>query len=214
MPTRANNWFENFSSAGPTSSKFVNWGASNCKYIDGNLVITTALSATYYGMDIQDRLDLTGSEVKCQVLDAGNQSLASLEVGPIQLQVDASNQLFFLISGGVLRAYKKVSGANTSLGTVSYNSTTQRYVRIRESGGTCYFEYSADGFIWTTLASTANPFAITDLLLSFYAGTYAIEGSTTSVTFDDYNYIAQNGLSNYGRHISVGGGMSRSESAT
>lgn len=48
-----------------------------------------------------------------------------------------------------------------TLYSVAYNSTTHKYWRIRESGGTTYWDTSADGLTWTNRAS-----AITGLDLS------------------------------------------------
>lgn len=48
-----------------------------------------------------------------------------------------------------------------------------RFVRIRESGGSIYWDYSPDGINWTNATSMSNPFAVTGL----YANIYSASGS-------------------------------------
>lgn len=199
---------ENFQSGTISLSKWNNWGGAQCVAKSDRLEISTLLTAVYYGMDSKDSFDLTGSNVSVEVVNVGNQALVSLEVTPIQLQVDASNIIFFLISGNILYAFKKVAGVQTSVASVAYNSTTQRYLRIRESGGTIYWDYSADRGSWTNLTTLANPFAVTVLTFTFSAGTYAAEATATTIIYDNLNIIGKETPGNIDRGVSTGQGMS------
>lgn len=131
--------------------------------------------------------DFTGGSASIQVTDAGNQALASWEVYPLQLNVDASNSIQFVISGDVVYAKKKIAGSTSTVGSsIAYNSTTMKYFRIRESAGVTYWDYSIDGTTWINLASAANPLAVTAMYPQIFAGTYSAEGSTTVASFDDF----------------------------
>jgi hypothetical protein len=76
------------------------------------------------------------------------------------------------------------------LANIVYNSTTQRWVQIRENGGTTYWEYSSDGQTWTTLHSAANPIPVTSIEVEISAGVYEDEGATTICVVDNFNIIS------------------------
>lgn len=56
-----------------------------------------------------------------------------------------------------LRALNEVGSADASPTVLTYNPIQHAWLRIRESGGTVYFETSADGFGWTVRRSLATP---------------------------------------------------------
>jgi len=170
------------------------WGGTTNAEANTNIEITSVLAGAYGGMDSGISVfDATGGFASVQVKDAGNQALASLEVYPIQLDQDATNNVFFLIAGNALYAYKTVAGTPTQLATVAYNSSTMKYVRIREAGGTTFWQYSANGLYWATLHSAANPITMTAVSVQVFIGTYAVELSTTTVKFDNFNIRPNSG---------------------
>ncbi len=64
-----------------------------------------------------------------------------------------------------------------------WNPIAHRFLRIRESSGTLYYEYSTTGAAWTTLWSNVNPFNITSVRLAVYQlqSTTAAIGHTTTL---------------------------------
>lgn len=179
-PISYDNWV-----SGIDSSRWGRWGGSPTSITtSGNtLTVASTLANGYYGIE-QTGYNLTNSYITAQVTDVGSRTLTSWEVYPCYALINNSNQLFWYIdNANVLRAYKKVAGVNTILASGTYSSTTHRYFRIRESGGTVYFDYSSDFTTWVNFASTANPFAVTALYVGMYAGTYNTELSTTSASF-------------------------------
>lgn len=166
-----------FTSAGTTFSQPGNW----------TIPFTTTTTNGYAGIGSQLTYDLTGSYVLMQVLNAGNQSLASLEVVPLELDKDASNNVFWYINTGSITAFKKVATVQSSVASTTYNSTTMQWFRIRELGGTTFFDYSADGITWTNFTSLLNPFVVTALTMAPSVGTFANEASGTSVVFARFN---------------------------
>jgi hypothetical protein len=127
--------------------------------------ISTVTAANYYGIDSLTEYNLTGGYVSVEIVDVANQTQASLEYYPLYLFPDASNAIFFLISGGTIYAFKKIATVNTNLASATYNSTTHKYVRIREASGTTYREYSSNGTSRSTLHSVTNPVAVTKLVV-------------------------------------------------
>ena len=61
-----------------------------------------------------------------------------------------------------------------------------KYLRIRESGGNTYWDYSANGIGWTNLTSASNPITVTALYVQW--GIYADEDNYT-LTVDDFNIL-------------------------
>lgn len=208
MSSVAKNFFESFN-ANALGNGWVNWGAPQSLLSGGQLRITSTTSAAYFGCDSEDFVDLTGSELSIEVVNAGNQGLASLEVYPFDLLLDASNRIMILITNGDIMAYKTVAGTPSVVGTPqTYNSTTHKYVRIREEAGTTYWEYSSDRSQWNVLASQANPIAVTALQPTVIIGTWAAEGSGTTCIFDNLNYIGKERPGNIGVFPRTGNGVS------
>lgn len=160
----------------------------------GQLVVSlTGATPSYDGVYTPTKYDLTGSYMYVEVVDAGNQTTwTSLEVEMQALASgSASNRIFMLITGNTLYAYKTVAGVTTSLASTAFTSS-KRWLRMRESGGTTYWEYGGDGKTWTTLHSAANPITVTNLELNLDAGIWGAEAGTDTINFDNFN-ISHNG---------------------
>lgn len=156
----------------------------------GTSRFATQTTAQYSGWGSNSAYDLTGSYVEIEFVDAGSRSITSLEIQPIQLIKDANNTIdFFLGSGTTILARKKVAGVRTTVASETYSSTDHRFLRIRESGGTIYWDKAATGGAWVNIGSVANPFAITSLTSEYVVGTYSNEASTTTVIFDNFNIV-------------------------
>lgn len=92
---------------------------------------------------------------------------------------------FTLTSGGnyvgfILNNAPEVGAidSNSNGNWFTYTPSGFTYLRIRESSGTVYWDYSADGVSWTNAFSEADPFALTDVTVNLYitgSGTPAAE---------------------------------------
>lgn len=175
-----------------STSVWDNWGGAQCTAFDNKLIITTTTTAAYYGVEAKDWGTLANSEVFIQMVDAGNTSLASYEIIPIELIITTTaNQLGWYFSGGNVLALQKVSSVQTTHYTAAYNSSVHKWFKIRESGGTTYWDYSTDGETWINVASVATPIDVSILKLNIVAGCYAIEATTTSAKFANLNMLPQ-----------------------
>lgn len=153
----------------------------------GQSQIPSGTSITYAELQSDIQYTLAGSYASSQLVDAGNQSLASWEVYPVILTIDASNQLFWYVNQGTLYAESRVAGSNTTQYSVAYNSSTHAYLRIREASGTTYWDTSTDGINWTNRASATNPIAVTGLYQGWVAQNYSAEATTTTAKIDNFN---------------------------
>ncbi len=103
--------------------------------------------------------------------------------------IDASNQIRWFQQSGTLKAQKIVAGITTDLFSVTWSSTTHKYLRIRESGGTIFFDTSTNGTSWTNRASIVGvPFAVTALYVEIVAGCGNV-ASPGSFKLDEFNVI-------------------------
>ena len=167
---------------------------------NGNIEITTNLAISYVGLYSLRRYNLTGSYASVKLEDAGNQALTSLEVYAIYLESDSNSANAILISGNTIYARRKTGGSWSTIGSsLAYVGATHQYFRIREYGGTVYYEYSTTGnpSEYTTIASTATTFQISSVLAGFFAGTYAAEASATTVIFDDFCTHSHNSVATW-----------------
>lgn len=149
----------------------------------------------YAGLSSQALYDATDSFVFVEIFAPGNGAWASLE-STLQLKLNHldANTVYIGIIGGNLVARRTVANVPTDMGTpVTYNHTTMRYLRIRETSGTFYLEYtSAAGFLdntWTTFASASTPFDFTTIEARFQSGFWDTESGTTSVSIDNFNIL-------------------------
>ena len=144
----------------------------------------------------------------------GNQALTSFETYPVQLFIDGSNSVTWIINQNICNARKKVAGVNTVVGSnLAYDANIHKYFKIREADGVTYWDWSTDGIIWTNLTSTPNVIAMTSLKCEPTAGTFGTEASGTTSVLDNFNYVPTNKPGNVLKSIRVPNGMSRSEVA-
>lgn len=180
---------DNFDDNSINTALWSNWGGSQVTETGGRLRIAGTTNNNYYGVDSVSNYDLTASQISIQVVDAGNQSITSWGIWPIQLKLDSSNNLNWSVQNGTIRATKKVAGSDTHLYEASYDANTHVYLRIREEDGTIYWESSVDGVNWTNRGSDDTPFAIQSLQVQVFAGTWQNEGSSTVSLYDNVNYF-------------------------
>ena len=148
----------------------------------------SATAGTNYPvLDSVTTYDLTGSHgfVHVSSMVIAN---ANLEAAPIELKVDSNNNYRWRYSNGTLAAQKKVGGVSSDLYTATWSLTTHAWLRIRESGGTVYFDTSTDGITWTNRATNASSaFAITACTFEVFAGTLASVSNPGALVVDSIN---------------------------
>lgn len=141
-----------------------------------NEQLASATNGSWAGYVSQSTYDLTSSYVLSQLVAAtGGNTYFDLTLNPLQLPL-TSNFVAIGVDCGLnkLQAYHKLGGVGTVLADVTYSSSTHKWIRMRESAGTLYYEYSTNGVSWTTLYSEASPLDLSSLY----------------VIIDDYEYNA------------------------
>jgi hypothetical protein len=104
------------------------------------------------------------------------------------LYLDGLNALRWQQVSNAITARTIVAGVNTQLYTATWSSATYKYLRIREAGGTIFFDSSTNGTTWTNRATVATPFALT-LLYAQWTASCGNVASPGSLRLDDVNLI-------------------------
>jgi hypothetical protein len=173
------------------NADFARWNtfatSTSISRANGVLSFTTTTSTGYAGYTSATQVNLTGSQATVQVISIGNQALTSYEIFPIQLYSDSNNKLFWYINQGFVQTYTKVGGTQVQRTSVAWDANAYRFLRIRESGGTTFFERSPDFVTWTVEFSIANPLPMAPFWFEPTVGTFNPEASGTTAVLDNIN---------------------------
>lgn len=146
----------------------------NPSIVSGQLNITPTHS--YEAISTVATYDFTGSYFRMEIIQRPNGGNGSVE-GSMIVSRDSSNQFAMIVAGGNLVCRERASGTNSDT-TVTWNATTMKFWRLRESSGTAYWETSSDGATWTTRRSkTIALGAITAMRCVISAGYWGTETS-------------------------------------
>ncbi|MBI3184039.1 MAG: hypothetical protein HYZ28_18045 [Myxococcales bacterium] len=127
-----------------------------------------------------------GSSVVVELLDAGPQVVAGLSAA-LRVERDALNSVAISVSGGRIRAQKQLGGAWSEMANLSYSLALMRYLRIREQGGTTYWEYSQDRLSFAVLHQEANPILMREVRVVLSGRIAAPDTAVNTVAFDNLN---------------------------
>ena len=98
--------------------------------------------------------------------------------------------IVFGVTGGELSAsYEDASMSETVVGVGPYDGTTQRWLQMRFSDGTMYFETSADGATWDEFAQDVLPFGVAAVTPTISGGNYS-DGQNEVVIVDAFEMCA------------------------
>lgn len=136
------------------------------------------------GTNIIGSYNLTGSSVYARVVPPPDGTGTRQTMMETVLGGDSSTRLRMGFWAGSMRFYRTIAGVDTEGTAIPYDPIAHAWWRIRESGGTAYFDTSPDSQTWTNRWSIAPGFAITQVALNFLSGYYGTE--TASDAFVDY----------------------------
>lgn len=151
--------------------------------VSGQLVLTPDASGSGNAAFISsaESYDLTDSHFAVQVIGLSNNS----QTAWVMLTQGYEGTLVagFRMTGGAAQPF---TGSFTSVGS-DFTCSAGTWVRLRESQGTFYWDYSTDGSAWTNQASEAVPADVTgvNLVLEGLAAT----GVTWTATFDSVGAV-------------------------
>lgn len=160
---------------------------TNVAYAGGQLKLTPTTS--YDVLGTFTGYDLTGSYYQIEFVQNCNAGDNGSITTNFTAEVDGSSRFEFEIGGGpsgLVTMREKVAGVNSETST-TYDATDFRWLRLRESGGTIYWETSPDGSSWTVRRSKSSALTLTSTNVSLSCGEWASETSPGNSYFDNLN---------------------------
>lgn len=145
-------------------------------------------ASQYSGYYTNDLYDLTDSYIHIEVVQTFHMADGAFI---FFMAADVGNHIFFALSHGTLRCMQTMAGTQSTLATVPYDALAHRWLRLREGGGTTYWETSPDCRAWNVIFSEPNPFALTSVNLTFFAGTDNPDPADAPgmAAFDNFNVV-------------------------
>ncbi len=164
--------------------------ADRIREVNGHLEIRPAPSLTgtnqyFYRSTGGAVYDLTESMVFVEAVTSDPAPVGSNHY--LIANQDPSNAVFFFVGQGLVAAVTLVAGVTTVRENIPHDPAEHRWMRLRERGGTLYWELSADGAEWTVLFSMAAPFPLTALYFTLGANTQNPARNPGLVVFDNFN---------------------------
>ena len=173
---------DNFSGSSLDTDK---WTGEGVSVSNGLVLQTTGMSFPYIysnaSYSLKDSYAMA-EVVSEHAVSTSNQWFTFMVYSNIQ----SSTNLSFFIDSSVIKAQKRVSGTLTTVASPAYSAASHRWLRIRETSGTVYWETSANGITWDVMASDATPFSV------FATGSYieasnAFSTGTYTTTVNNFN---------------------------
>lgn len=174
----ATKWYDNTQSGGTTS-------------YDSSGAHMTAPALTANGeaeIEAQQRYTAVGSgafvqAVITQVADV------NAEAGMTVYQDEQGNQLQLMVINGNLIAGYIQRGTGVTVATIAYDSAAMKWLQIRESAGTIFWEYSSTGApgSWTTLGSMDSPMDVSLVRTSILAFNAVSSATAETGVFSSFN---------------------------
>jgi membrane-associated phospholipid phosphatase len=98
-----------------------------------------------------------------------------------------TERVMFYLADTRLRIVQQVAGTYTDLAVVPYDAVRHRWLRLREAGGTTYWDASPDGTAWTTLWRAPTPIDLSAVTLGIAAETTQFVAAPGVAVFDNFN---------------------------
>jgi hypothetical protein len=169
-------------------------GATLPAVVNGRL--KTPVLGTYTSVNTGAvRYTLTGSQFAVELVVAPNKGNGTTQAFLTLLSdpTDATKTgLEFTYTNGALLARRWNAGTGTTLAAATYNPANHRWWRIRESGGTVFWETGPDGSTWPTTvysaaSSTLTGVNLASLRVELGAGFYGTEPNPGVALWDNAN---------------------------
>lgn len=167
------------------------WGDSENQVVNNQLHMLST-DTNYSPLYADGTYDFTDSHFGLELVQnnpIGNGTFVNdISVGP---DLDNCVYVRFGGSGSWISFTERVGGADTSGGSVQLNPVKHRFFRIRESGGTVYWDTSIDGKYWVNHWSKATVLDLTESRVRIYCAPYGTENPAT-VIWDNVNIFGGN----------------------
>jgi hypothetical protein len=129
--------------------------------------------------------DATSSQIYAQIVPAavGNGHTNTI----FKLLVDSNNSVAIRLASGTFEVTLQTAGTTVATTLTTYSPDAHRWWRLRESAGTLYADFGADGFNWTNLWSNTYTWSATAMMFVFQASASATEVAGNAATIQHVN---------------------------
>jgi hypothetical protein len=201
MASKLDTLNDNFNDNSLSSAKWFSYTGGTSTLNETNSRLECALPASAGSTDVagienQTPKDFTSSYALVQIVQAvssgtnANQTLAVYDdAGGTGDSI--TNSVMWFIEAGTLYARKYVGGVATNIGTLSFVLATHKWWRLRESGGTVYWDTSTDGMTWTNRFSNAPGITMTSTNIDLECKCYKAETNPGTGIYDNFNLVTQ-----------------------
>jgi hypothetical protein len=180
---------DTFSGASVDTGKWTTYGTVT----ESGGTLAVLATTAYSGVIAQRPWVLTGSSMLAQVTPppagTNNSFQTGVEIDIAQGSNSQGGAAWEFVATSGTRQIQPVywdTGGTSHLQTAITLPASTLWVRIRESAGTLYWDYSTDAVNWTNQFSIADPFPTGAMFPQLWAGYYAAE-TDTNATFDNFN---------------------------
>jgi hypothetical protein len=141
---------------------------------------------SFCGVDTDRLLDLTGDTIQVEIV-AGPDDVTFVTFAEL-VTPDQANRVDIRISGGDVRLRQLLGGSVVSSVTLPYDPVAHLFWRLREAGGSIFWDSSPDGTTWRNRAEATRAVEVTAMYFTMAAGHDAPgPGGTPVVRFDRVN---------------------------
>lgn len=162
--------------------------SGNAAVVDAQLTLPLDILYTTYLSSVST-YDLTESSIMAQLVQPPNVGDGSNECF-LLTRLDSGNYYGIGWAADAIFVQVYVGGdfiVNTEF-TLDAISTTDRWLRLRESGGTIFWDTSSDAITWTNRYTRAADFAVTAVLGQLGSGIASgVPGGSVTALFDNVN---------------------------
>lgn len=166
----------------------IKWSIQGSPTVSGGILSIPTVD-TYAGVESNARFTLINNAVYSEFIRMSN-APASAETSFMLNTADGLTQLMFFNEGGtVLNMRSKIAGVNSDT-SITYDAVAHRYLQIRESSGTAYFETSPDAVIWTTRRSIdSSSMPLTQMTVRVESGYWDVGSATDAAQVGGINMV-------------------------
>ena len=138
------------------------------------------------GLQSVNQYDLTGSGLSMEFISFTPYD--AVTAYPLVMSSGSDYVAWVIDNSGNLDVSDSVNGI-TRVQNAPIPASTYRFWRIRESGGTTYWDYSADGVTWTNAVNVSNPFSPTSVTVGLSVTTASSGAGQATLVCANVNYV-------------------------
>lgn len=194
---KANTFTDNFTTESSTWWGYGEYGADSPVVSSGQLLLSPV--ASYPILITNTQYELTASYVLVEFIQNANAGNGSISV-QFGVRIDSDNFVTFEANDGSMIFRECVASSNSDT-SMTYSTTDHRWLRIRENGGTVYWDTSSDAINWTTRRSKTTTLDFSSVQLYMMSGFWGVEPSPGVAIFDNLNLPVPPPVYSSGWHV-------------